>query len=223
MTIPPRHIRKAALAALACALFLIFPASPAFAHDTLKSSSPAKNAQISSPKEIELEFSAGVKFPFVVLHDAAGKEIALGEPRLDGPLVRTDVPQTLPPGSYVLAWRVVSSDGHPIEGEIPFGVRGSSSTASPSGEQSAPADGQSAGPATGPATDAATDTATSAAATSAAPAGPDASAAAGQGPASSAGVPGWIWGGLAVLVVLGAFVLLRTSRRGRDREEVDAG
>ncbi|MEV4068293.1 copper resistance protein CopC [Nonomuraea fuscirosea] len=212
MTIPPRHIRKAALAALACALFLIFPASPAFAHDTLKSSSPAKNAQISSPKEIELEFSAGVKFPFVVLHDAAGKEIALGEPRLDGPLVRTDVPQTLPPGSYVFAWRVVSSDGHPIEGEIPFGVRGSSSTASPSGE---PADGQSNGPTT--------DAAASAAATSAAPAGPDASAAAGQGPASSAGVPGWIWGGLAVLVVLGAFVLLRTSRRGRDREEVDAG
>ncbi|GAA1639565.1 hypothetical protein GCM10009733_040890 [Nonomuraea maheshkhaliensis] len=214
MTIPPRHIRKAALVAFACALFLIFPASPALAHDSLKSSSPAKNAQVSSLKEVELEFTAGVKFPFVVLHDAAGKEIGLGEPRLDGPLVLADVPQPLLPGSYVLAWRVVSSDGHPIEGEIPFGVRGSSSTASPSGEQTAPADGQSAAPAT--------DAPASGAAAGAA-GGTDASAVAGQQPASSSGVPGWIWGGLAVLVVLGAFVLLRTTRRGRDREDADAG
>lgn len=218
MTFPPRHIRKAALAAFACALFLIFPASPALAHDSLKSSSPAKNAQVSSPKEIELEFTASVKFPFVVLHDAAGKEIGLGEPRLDGPLVLADVPQPLPPGSYVLAWRVVSSDGHPIEGEIPFGVRGSSSTATPSGEQTAPADGQSAAPTTAPTTGAPA----SGSATGAAD-GTDASVVAGQQPASSAGVPGWIWGGLAVLVVLGAFVLLRTTRRGRDREDVDAG
>jgi methionine-rich copper-binding protein CopC len=193
----PRHIRAAAT--LACALiltFLTFPASAAFAHDTLKSSSPAKDARLSSVEEIELEYSAGVKFPFVVLHDAAGKEIALGKPRLDGPKVLADVTQPLAPGAYVIAWRVVSSDGHPIEGEIPFNVKGSSS-ASPTGESSAPA-GQTTGAAAGP------------------------SAAAGNRTAAPAGVPGWIWGGLAGLVVLGAFVLIRTSRRGRDREEVDA-
>ncbi|GAA3589806.1 copper resistance protein CopC [Nonomuraea rosea] len=195
----PRHIRAAVT--LACALvltFLTFPASAAFAHDTLKSSSPAKDARLSSVEEIELEYSAGVKFPFVVLHDAAGKEIALGKPRLDGPKVLADVTQPLAPGAYVIAWRVVSSDGHPIEGEIPFNVKGSSS-ASPTGESPAPA-GQSAVQTTGAA------------------AGPSAAA----GTAASAGVPGWIWGALAGLVVLGAFVLIRTSRRGRDREEVDA-
>jgi copper resistance protein C len=191
-TFLPRHLRTVALAALACALFLIFPASPAFAHDALKRSSPAKNAELSSLKEVELEYSASVKFPFVVLHDAAGKEVALGKPVLDGPLVSAEVPQ-LAPGAYVVAWRVVSSDGHPIEGEIPFSVKGSSPAPSPTGG--------------------AVDVATLAA---------EPSTAAGEGRTASSGVPGWIWGGLAVLVVLGAFVLLRTGRRRPDRGEADA-
>ncbi|SDI42055.1 copper resistance CopC family protein [Nonomuraea jiangxiensis] len=203
MTFPRLSIRKAALAALACALFLALPASPALAHDALKRSSPAKNAQVGSVDRIELEYSAGVKFPFVLLHDAAGKQITIGEPRTSGHLVLADVPQPLAPGAYVIAWRVVSSDGHPIEGEIPFSVKGSSSvSASPS-----PAGGAATG---GPST----------AATRPAPAG--SAAAAGETSAASAGVPGWIWGGLAVLVVLGAFVLIRTARRGRDREDVNA-
>ncbi|MGW0809339.1 copper resistance CopC family protein [Nonomuraea sp. NPDC002799] len=197
-----RHIRAAVLACvLSLAVlpaFLMVQASPAYAHDTLKSSTPAKDADVSSVEEIELEYSAGVKFPFVVLHDAAGKEIPLGKPRLDGPKVRTGLARPLTPGRYTIGWRVVSSDGHPIEGEIPFSVKGS---ASPSASSS-PA---GAGPATGEAPS------------------PGASQAAGERPAVSAGVPGWIWGGLAVLVVLGAFVLLRTARRGPDREDVDAG
>lgn len=200
MTFSSRHLRKAALAALACALLLIFPASPALAHDALKRSSPAKDAEVSSLKEIELEFTASPKFPFVVLHDAAGKQVTVGEPRLDGPKVLTDVPQPLAPGSYVVAWRVVSSDGHPVEGEIPFSVKGSS-TSAPTGAAAAGS--------------------TAPAGTSAATTGQEGSAAAGQSSAP-AGVPGWIWGGLAVLVVLGVFVLLRTTRRGRDREEVNA-
>ncbi|MFG6192074.1 copper resistance protein CopC [Nonomuraea sp. JJY05] len=195
MAFLPRHLIGAALA---CALILIFPASPAFAHDALKSSSPAKDSQVDSVDEIELEYSASVKFPFVVLHDAAGKEVPLGKPVLDGPKVLTDVPQPLPPGPYVIAWRVVSSDGHPIEGEIPFSVKGSPS---PSASPSSIGGGPTA---------------------STPPQAVGSAAAAGEPPAASAGVPGWIWGGLVVLVVLGAFVLIRTARRGPDREEVDA-
>ncbi|MEV0235499.1 copper resistance protein CopC [Nonomuraea sp. NPDC050786] len=194
MAFLPRHILGAALAG---ALALMVTASPALAHDALKSSSPAKGAQVDSVKEIELEYSAGVKFPFVVLHDAAGKAVPLGKPRLAGPKVLTDVPQPLAPGAYVIAWRVVSSDGHPIEGEIPFSVKGSASSSA----SSSPTGGQ---PTTNPAPQAAV------------------SAAAGERSAASGGIPGWIWGGLAVLVVLGAFVLIRTARRGPDREEVDA-
>lgn len=167
-------------AVLACAAFLALPAPAALAHDSLKSSSPAKDAQVSSVEHIELEFNARVQFPFVVLHDAAGRQVEVGKPRLDGPKVLADVPRPPGPGAYVLAWRVVSSDGHPIEGEIPFTVKGSSSRPAPS-------------------------------------------APAAERPAAAAGVPGWIWGGLAVLVVLGAFLLIRGARRGPDQEDADAG
>ncbi|WP_193318861.1 copper resistance CopC family protein [Nonomuraea phyllanthi] len=204
MAFSPRRILGAAFA---CALFLLFTASPALAHDSLKSSSPAKDAQVDSVQEIELEYSASVKFPFVVLHDAAGQEIPLGKPRLAGPKVLTDVPQPLAPGSYVIAWRVVSSDGHPIEGEIPFSVKGS---ASPSVSSSSTGEGPAA------------NTPPQAAESAAAPTAAGSAAAAAERSATSAGVPGWIWGGLAVLVVLGALVLIRTARRGPDREEVDA-
>ncbi|MFG2074250.1 copper resistance CopC family protein [Nonomuraea maritima] len=178
----------AGLATLACAAVLTWQAAPAYAHDSLKSSSPAKDAEVASVAEIELEYNASVKFPFVVLHDAAGKAIPLDKPRLDGPKVLTDVPQPLAPGAYVIGWRVVSSDGHPIEGEIPFRVKGSASTPSSSGEAAAPAD------------------------TTPSP------AAAGTEP----GVPAWVWGGLAVLIVVGAWIVFRTSRRTPGQEETDA-
>ncbi|MFI6318848.1 copper resistance protein CopC [Nonomuraea sp. NPDC050556] len=123
------HVRRFLLAAV-CGGILLMSASPALAHDSLKSSSPAKDARVDAVKEITLEYSARVRFPFVVLHDTAGRKIALGEPRADGPKVITEVGEKLPPGAYVIAWRVVSSDGHPIEGEIPFTVMGAASPGS---------------------------------------------------------------------------------------------
>lgn len=178
LRLPPRPALRLVL--LACVAFLALPVPAASAHDTLKSSSPAKNTQVSSVERIELEFNAHVQFPFVVLHDAAGKQIEVGKPVLDGPKVLADVPTPPAPGSYVIGWRVVSSDGHPIEGEIPFTVKGSSTRPVPA----SPAE---------------------------------------ERPAASAGVPGWIWGGLAVLVVLGAVLLIRGARRGPDQEDADAG
>ncbi|WP_327582394.1 copper resistance protein CopC [Nonomuraea sp. NBC_00507] len=199
-----RHIRTAAAAGLACAAFLAATPSPAFAHDALKSSSPAKNTQVSasSLEEIELEYTARVKFPFVVLRDAKGAQVPLGKPRLAGPKVVADVNGPLTAGAYVIAWRVVSSDGHPIEGEIPFRVKGSPSP-TPTGEStSSPS---SAPPASSPAQ-------------ALAPSAADGSTPA----ASSAGVPGWIWAALAALVALGAFIGLRGARREPEREDVNA-
>ncbi|WP_188193291.1 copper resistance CopC family protein [Nonomuraea sp. SYSU D8015] len=192
-------------AALACAAFLALSVSlsgsPAYAHDALKRSSPAKDAEVSaaSVEEIELEYTASVKFPFVVLRDAAGKEVPLSKPRLAGPKVFAEVGRPLAAGAYVIAWRVVSSDGHPIEGEIPFRVKGS---ASPSVSST-------------PAGEGATEGGPSAAAS-------PSSAGGGASSGTSSGVPGWIWGGLAALVALGAFVLIRAARRGPDGEEAHA-
>ncbi|MGP3959753.1 copper resistance CopC family protein [Nonomuraea sp. 3N208] len=204
-----RHIRTAAAAGLACAAFLATTPSPAFAHDALKSSSPAKNSRVSasSLEEIELEYTASVKFPFVVLRDAKGARVPLGKPRLAGPKVVAEVNGPLPAGAYVIAWRVVSSDGHPIEGEIPFRVKGISPSPTSTGESAS-------SPSSAP-------PAASAPPSSSAQA-VEPSAAGGTSPASSAGVPGWIWGALAALVALGAFVVLRGARRGPEQEDANA-
>ena len=226
MAYPPRHTHRAstgtpapasaapagflraaaaALAALLSAcLVLAFSASPALAHDSLKRSSPAKDAEVATLEKIELEFTASVKFPFVVLHDAAGKQLPLGEPELDGPVVTAGVTQPVAPGSYTIAWRVVSSDGHPIEGEVPFTVQGSPSDASAAPSSTGEA-------AAAPSTDAT--------------AGQQGDAAAAAD--ATAGVPAWIWAVLAVLVVLGVLVWLRTARRAPEEApkpaETDAG
>nr|WP_191910077.1 copper resistance protein CopC [Microbispora cellulosiformans] len=107
-------------------LFAVVLAAPASAHDSLKKSTPAANAVVSGLDEIELEFSAHVSFPVVVLHDATGRRFESGTPRVSGSTVTEAVAGPLPSGGYTIAWRVVSSDGHPIQGEIPFVVRSSS-------------------------------------------------------------------------------------------------
>ncbi|MER6944324.1 copper resistance protein CopC [Nonomuraea sp. NPDC000554] len=132
-------IRRSLVAALGCGLFLSLSAPAALAHDSLKSSSPAKDARVARVDRIELEYSARVRFPAVVLHDAAGKPVSIGPPQATGPKVTAEVPAPLAPGGYVIAWRVVSSDGHPIEGEIPFTVTGGSAaspaSAAPTAQQ----------------------------------------------------------------------------------------
>ncbi|MGW4424836.1 copper resistance CopC family protein [Streptosporangium sp. NPDC004631] len=194
----PRFMHRTVLATLCCGLFLMLTAPAALAHDRLKSSSPATDAKVSSIERIELEFTAHVRFPAIALREAGGTLVTVGKPHADGAKVTSKIIGVLPPGKYVAAWRVVSSDGHPIEGEIPFTL-------------------------TGPATPSTTPTTPT---TPTAPAAPPTSPAAPASPApvsatddqnTSGGVPGLIWGGLAALVVIGLAVLLRRRKTHRPR------
>ncbi|MEV0379637.1 copper resistance protein CopC [Nonomuraea sp. NPDC050643] len=109
----------AALTAIVAALFVLVTAAPALAHDALKSSSPAKGAKVKSLDEVRLEFSAKVRMPFVIVRQGES-EVQRGKPEVDGAVVTQAVEDDLVSGNYTIAYRVVSSDGHPIEGEIPF-------------------------------------------------------------------------------------------------------
>ncbi|MEV7807341.1 copper resistance CopC family protein [Microbispora sp. NPDC088329] len=133
----------AAVAAIVAALLLC--AAPAQAHTSLKSSDPQKNAQVKTLHEVTLEFADSVQFPVVVVRGEDGKRYEKGGPVVDGPKVTAAVTEPVPPGRYTIAWRVVSPDGHPLEGEIPFTVVGdqsvgaATSAAAPGGSSSAPA------------------------------------------------------------------------------------
>ncbi|MEW9548916.1 copper resistance protein CopC [Nonomuraea sp. NPDC050783] len=116
-------------ALLASGLLVVGAAGPALAHDSLKSSSPAKGAEVESLDEVRLEFSARPRLPYVIVRGADGAEHQLGEPQTNGPVVTQAVRTPLPAGRYTIAYRIVSSDGHPVEGEIPFTVKGSPAAA----------------------------------------------------------------------------------------------
>ncbi|MFF5212634.1 copper resistance protein CopC [Streptosporangium sp. NPDC000396] len=190
----------AALAFLAALVLGTAFASPALAHDTLKSSNPAKGAKVESLKEVKLTFSSKVRFPNVVVHTADNTAYQDGKPVLDGEVVTQKLKGDLPPGEYVIAYRVVSSDGHPIEGEIPFTLIGSKSP-SPSASPS-PSEVVSTSPAPAESPVAAT-------------LSPSSAAQASGEQESSGGVPGWVWlivGGVTG-VGIGLFFSMRNKKQ----------
>lgn len=98
---------------------------PASAHDQLLSSSPAAGERLASaPEEISLSFSADVLDigAEVVVADAAGVDWVGADPLLSAGVVTVPLRGELPAAGYEVRWRVVSSDGHPISGVVPFTV-----------------------------------------------------------------------------------------------------
>jgi Uncharacterized protein, homolog of Cu resistance protein CopC len=110
---------------LVFAELLGFPAN-AFAHATLVRAEPAVNARLSScPSRVRLEFSEAVEpaMAGASIVSADGRRIALtvsGDPH--------DVHAVIAPvaclgnGAYRLLWRVVSEDGHPVDGAYAFAI-----------------------------------------------------------------------------------------------------
>ncbi|WP_017625207.1 copper resistance CopC family protein [Nocardiopsis chromatogenes] len=106
-------------------MVLTAPAAPALAHDRLVSSTPEAEERLASgPDEVELVFSGEVMDvgAAVTVLDADGAQVSQGEAGIDGDTVAQGLSETLPDGGYVVRWRVVSSDGHPISGAFSFAV-----------------------------------------------------------------------------------------------------
>jgi methionine-rich copper-binding protein CopC len=198
MTTPTRSVRPrraghalAAAAALVGAAFLALASvSPASAHDELLGSSPAAGEVFeAAPEAVELTFSNDVIEVGTVIEvvDHHGEVVETGETVVLGPDVTAELPSDLS-GEYQVRWRVVSSDGHPIEGTIDFGV-GAGATGV--WESEAPHDDAGAGD------DDATDEATTTAADD--------------------GASGWAVAGfiVAAVVIIGLVIALvvRTTRR----------
>ena len=121
-----RLIGVAALAAAPVAGLSLAAAPPALAHDQLVGSTPEEGGTVSTPlTSVELVFSAAIpgEFVQVAVTDAAGASFADGAPQTVGDTVTQAVTQ-LPDGQYTIAYRVVSSDGHPIDGTVSFTVAG---------------------------------------------------------------------------------------------------
>ncbi|TDD64510.1 copper resistance protein CopC [Jiangella aurantiaca] len=121
-----RLLGVAALAAAPVAGLSLVTAPAAVAHDQLVASTPEDGGTVSTPlTSVELVFSNAIpgEFVQVAVTDAAGTAYQDGAPQTVGDTVIQAV-QQLPDGDYTIAYRVVSSDGHPIDGTVAFTVAG---------------------------------------------------------------------------------------------------
>lgn len=137
-----RKIGPALLGAVALAATSLLGFSPAQAHDELVSSNPSQNAQLSqAPQSLELTYSGEIMdlegVNQVRVSNAAGESMTEGSPQVEGKQVIQDLKSDQQEGTYTVSWRVVSSDGHPIQGTFTYQVGQASDLASQAAGSSA--------------------------------------------------------------------------------------
>jgi len=135
-----RHLLSFVLGSFVFAAAVLGLAGPAAAHDAAESSTPAGGATVAAPPEqVSVTFSnnpLGIGSSFSV-KDASGAEWADGPVDIVDNVASQKLKAGGPAGQYTVAWRVVSSDSHPIEGTFTF-------TASSAADGAAPAAGSTA-------------------------------------------------------------------------------
>lgn len=105
-------------------LLLALPGEPA-AHSMLISSVPADGAVLeASPAHIELQFNEPVLPAALRIVDATGRTLhgPEGASATGDKGVTFDLPAPLADGRYVVSYRIVSADTHPVAGSIVFAV-----------------------------------------------------------------------------------------------------
>jgi len=123
---PSTHRRRAtALATLAATLALLVPAAPAHAHNRLVGSTPADGARLDTPpREVVLTFVERLdpRYTQIVVTDAGRQPVPAAPPAVTDTTGSLTLDGRLPDGTYTVAYRVVSVDGHPVQGAVTFTV-----------------------------------------------------------------------------------------------------
>lgn len=120
-------LSRAASVLLVVLLGLLSGVPTAAAHAQLKSSNPADGARLTSvPEQIRLEFSEPVDAGFAtvsVLGPDGKSHWVAGKARADGAKVSAPLRPLGPKGRYVIKYRVLSADGHPVSGSVTFSLQ----------------------------------------------------------------------------------------------------
>lgn len=114
------------LATVATAVLVGSAAGPVSAHASLTSTTPADGAQLEeAPSEVVLGYSEPVEVPpgGIRVFDNAGERVDSGTVgRPDTTTATAELRPGLSSGSYIVTWRAVSEDGHPIRGAFVYTV-----------------------------------------------------------------------------------------------------
>jgi len=124
------HHQRTIGALLIGVLLWLIP-SAAGAHASLTATDPAEGAVlVTAPTTVTLTFNEPVSLgdAGIRLFDDVGTETPLEAHAIDTTIQAT-LPAGLADGSYLVSWRVISADGHPISGALSFAIGEASTSA----------------------------------------------------------------------------------------------
>ena len=122
-----RFFWRCAAVPVVAAVLVGAAATPAFAHATLEQTSPAAGQVLDQPpKQLTLGFNESVEVALgaIRVYNSKGDRLEIGDashPSGQQSQVQVDVPK-LDDDSYVVTWRVISADSHPVSGAFTFQV-----------------------------------------------------------------------------------------------------
>lgn len=104
---------------------LLVPAGPASAHAALSRSDPAAQSVVpEAPNQVVLTFTESVRLVPDKIRVLApdGARVDEGEPTLAGQTVTVKLKATAGQGTYLVSYRVISADSHPVSGGFTYSV-----------------------------------------------------------------------------------------------------
>ena len=122
--------RRGAAGVIVAAIAVFAIAAPASAHDQLVSSTPSDGEQLAAaPTSVTMTFSGELLVlddsaagAVVLVVDESGADWSAGSVTVSGSTVTAELRPDMPVAGYQVRWQVVSEDGHPISGVIPFTI-----------------------------------------------------------------------------------------------------
>jgi copper transport protein len=132
-----RRVAALVVVALLSSLALLGLASPASAHASLIGTSPRPDQVLAAePADVVLTFSDTIdlKTATVQVLDPAGAALAVSVPAhlgVDATTLKVTLPTGLKTGTRTVLYRVVSTDGHPVQGSFRFSVGVATASATP--------------------------------------------------------------------------------------------
>lgn len=130
-------------------LLIVMGAGVARAHSELVSTTPEDGQVLDAPPtEVTLTFNEDLlpDFVSVIATDEAGQVVELTVTGVSGPTAIVSWPPNAPGGEWRVDYRVVSQDGHPVEGSMTFAYAAASPSPTPTSPAPSPAPSTSAAP-----------------------------------------------------------------------------
>jgi copper transport protein len=122
------RFRKLFFFIVAFAILLFSLPGMSSAHAYIVKSNPSANQSLSkSPDKVSIEFDEMIQPTFYSIQvlDMKGSQVNKDNGRINSSnskVLESNVKQGLPKGIYSINWKIISSDGHPVNGVIPFQI-----------------------------------------------------------------------------------------------------